>query len=380
MKELAKLYRFDTKGKVRVWWVYSENDTYVVQHGLDGGKIQKKITKCKGKNLGKTNETTPEQQAEKEAKAKWFVQVQREDYAEDVNKAGLQIRPMLAHDYLKVPHRVDFEKTILQRKLDGLRLVAGYRWKASTEIELMTRKGENYDIPHFEDPVEQLLNIITFDMQITCQGLDGEAYIHGMKLQKIISLARKNKPESIDLKYYLFDLVIFDLPFSERYEVLKEAMIRYEEKYGEDHPFVVVKNTIVYNEATMKLVHDEFVGEGFEGAIIRHIDGMYKQGRSADLFKYKHFFDTETLIIDMFEDNNGNAMLVVKLKPSMGGTQQNLTPKRTHKERKKMLTEPENWIGNWINTRYQGRTEEGKLTFATGRELRECDDEGEPLI
>ena len=375
--EFPKLYKFDTKGKVRVWWVYSDQGTFIVQHGLDGGKIQKKITKCKGKNIGKSNETTPEQQADKEAKSKWLVQIEREDYAEDVKDSGNQIRPMLAHDYLKVPHRVNFEKTIVQRKLDGLRLISGYRWDGSSNIELMTRKGENYDIPHFEYPIERLLDIINFDMQIKCQGLDGEAYIHGMKLQKIISLARKNKPESIELKYYLFDLVIFDIPFNERWNVLDNALIRYEEKYGDYHPFVLVENTIVYNEVTMKEVHDEFTGEGYEGAIIRHIDGLYKKGRSADLFKYKHFFDIETKIIDMFEDNNGNAMFVVRLK---SGLTQNLTPKRTHKERKQMLLEPEKWIGQWINTRYQDETEDGKLTFATGRELRECDDEGNPLV
>lgn len=377
MKTFPTLHKFDTKGKVRVWKTYADEDEFYMIHGQDGGKLQTKVTKCKGKNIGKSNETTPEQQAELEAKSKWTKQIEREDYAQDVNDSGKQTRCMLAHDFLKVPHRVDFSKTIVQPKLDGLRLVAGYRWVESSDIELMTRKGETYSIPHFQDPIEKLLHIINWDLtKGQCMGLDGEVYIHGMKLQNIISLARKNKPESIQLKYYLFDLVIFDIPFHERHKLLDDALIIYEERHG-SHPFVLVENTIVYNEKSMKEVHDEYVGNFYEGAIIRHIDGLYKKGRSADLFKYKKFFTDEFKIIDMFEDDNQNAMLVVKLKD---GKSMNLTPKRNHIERKKMLLEPEKWIGKYITVRYQSLTEDNVPTFATGRELRECDDEGNPLI
>ena len=375
--EFPKLYKFDTKGKVRVWWVYSEGNTFIIHHGLDGGKIQTQIKTVKAKNIGKSNETTPEEQADKEAKAKWLVQIQREDYAEDVNESGKQTRPMLAHDYLKVPHRVDFNKVIIQRKLDGLRLISGYRWKNSLTLELMTRKGETYDIPHFNNPVARLLDIINFELtNHACSALDGEAYIHGMKLQQIISLAKKNKPESVDLKYYLFDLVIMDLPFNVRYEILKTAISMYEELHGTDHPFVLVLNTIVYNDTSMKLVHDEFVGECFEGVIIRHIDGMYKTGRSSDLFKYKQFFTDEFKIIDMFKDNNQNAMLVIELED---GKSMNLTPKRSHIERKQMLLEPEKWIGQYITVRYQDKTVDNIPTFATGREIRELNDDREPI-
>ena len=375
---MNKLYKFNKTGKVLVWWVKVVDDEFHTFFGQDGGKIQKKVTKCKGKNIGKANETTPHQQAEKEAKSKWLVQIQREDYAEDINDSGKQIRPMLAHDFLKVPHRVNFEKVILQRKLDGIRLLSGYRTIGSDIIELMTRKGENYEINHFTLPINRLMKIIQDNYCSNAIALDGEAYIHGMKLQKIISLARKPKPESIELKYYLFDLVIFDdMTFKHRYNVLKASLVIYEDLYPDSDVFVLVQNTIVYNEATMKLVHAEFVGEGFEGVIIRHIDGLYTIGRSADLFKYKDFFDTETLIIRVFEDNNGNAMFRVRLK---NGLEQNLTPKRTHPERKQILLEPEKWINQWINTRYQAETEDGKLTFATGRELRKCDDNGNPLL
>ena len=94
------------------------------------GKKQSKTTKTKSKNIGKSNETSPEEQAILEAKAKWVKQIEREDYNEVPENSGKQLRPMLALDYRKVPHRVNWENACSQPKLDGLRLTAGTRWIA----------------------------------------------------------------------------------------------------------------------------------------------------------------------------------------------------------------------------------------------------------
>ena len=144
-----QLYIRDSKGKERVWSVSTEGSKVIVNHGLADGKITRKVTISKPKNVGKSNATTAEEQAVAEAIARFTKQVDREDYNVDIEKAGLQFRPMLALDYLKVPHRVDWTDVVVQPKLDGLRLAAGIR---TVEVgaqcllakhELMTRKGEN---------------------------------------------------------------------------------------------------------------------------------------------------------------------------------------------------------------------------------------------
>ena len=116
------LYSTDSKGKIRQWSITTSGDTYTVEHGVKDGKLQTKDTKCKAKNVGRSNATTPEEQAILEAQAKWVFQVNRDDYHWDVTKANRQIRPMLAMDYLKVSHRVDWEQAVSQPKLDGVRL------------------------------------------------------------------------------------------------------------------------------------------------------------------------------------------------------------------------------------------------------------------
>lgn len=370
----AKLYKIDSKGKIREWSVRTEDDKYIVSHGLKGGKIQEKVTVCKAKNIGKSNETTPEGQAELEAQSKWNFQVEREDYATTPEASGQQLRPMLAMDYRKVPHRVNWKDVLAQPKLDGLRLTAGRRWQEKPNHEMMTRKGDTYNVPHLMSSTRTLLEIINYEVDNSCQALDGEAYIHGMPLQKITSLARKyRKGETEKLKYYVFDLVIPELTFSERYEILQFAF----EKYDDDN-FVLVPTDTIIDEDSMKLQHGRYIEQGYEGLMIRHSTAEYGFAkRSPDLFKYKQFFDTEALIEDVWEDKNGNAMLTVVLK---NGLSCGVTPKRTHDERKEMLNQRSDLIGQWITVKYQDETVDGNLQFPVGLDLRECDAEGNPIV
>jgi len=378
IKIYPPLYKFDTKGKIREWELYVLDNKFICNYGLKNGKKIEQVKVCKGKNIGKSNETTDFEQALKEGEARWLKQIRIEDYNEDVNEAGLQNRPMLAHDYRKVPKRVTWSNVECQVKLDGLRLVGGYRWDNATDVELMSRKGEVYPITHFQQPTEQLLDIIINELGYGCNAIDGEAYIHGMKLQHITSLARKSKPESSELKYYLFDLVMYDTPFDERYDILEEALEIYTDRNnGDDYPFTLVDLKVCKNEDEMKLFHGLALEQGYEGAMIRHRNGKYKKGRSADLFKYKEFFDVECKIVDMKEDNNQNAMLVV-IAPN--GENLDCTPKRTHKERKEMLKNPDDYIGKWITVKYQALTESGNLQFPVGLDIRECDENGNPIL
>lgn len=392
---LPTLYKRDSKGKVRQWEVWTDDKFVNVRYGLQTGKLAIKITESKSKNVGRANETTPAEQAVLEAQSKWNFQVNREDYHEDVELAGRQIRPMLALDYLKVPHRLDWIRAMAQPKLDGLRLTSGKRYVDEPGFELMTRKGEIYKVHHFTDPSIKLLEMINETLStgefsndnFECLALDGEAYLHGLPLGKITSLARKYvKGKTEQLEYHLFDLVIPDMGFKERYDVLAAALWDYAITYNKmgnrealaDNPFKLVTLHEVTNEDHATLLQGEFMEMGYEGVILRHFDSQYRiAGRSPDLFKFKEFMDDECKIEKMWEDKDGNAMLGVRQK---NGEYCEVTPKRTHEFRKQMLTEQDEWIGKWINVKFQNYTEYDIMQFPVGRDLRECDDEGNPLL
>ncbi len=396
---LPTLYIRDSKGKARQWTVSTDNDQVIVEHGQVGGKISRKVTKSKAKNIGKSNETTASEQAQLDAQSKWNFQVDREDYNVDIELAGLQLRPMLALDYLKVPHRVDWSDTVGQPKLDGLRLVVGNRiaicketkkhklYDYAAPMEMLTRKGETYNVLHMVNHCKELIKRVNEIVGGRCLALDGEAYLHGMPLQQINSRAKKYKAgETERLQFHLFDLVIPGMSFIERHAVLTEAL----ELMGPNNVLYLVEYVHLQSEEDMFKYHGLWTEIGYEGAMIRHGSSDYGIAqRSPNLFKYKQFHDDEFQIVDMWEDDNGNAMLTVEIKTGQkltcndhvaaGPAEFGCTPKRTHDERKKMLQNPDEYIGKWITVKYQDLTEDGIPTFPVGLAIRDCDEDGNPI-
>lgn len=392
---LPTLYQRDSKGKVRQWSVTTDGATIIVEHGIQGGKIQTKKTTAKPKNVGRANATTPEEQALFEAQSKWTAQVDRDDYHEDVDLAGLQTRAMLANDYHKTGHRMNWDDAVGQPKLDGMRLTAGYRFRDRRgPFEMLTRKGETFNVDHLMNPSKHLLAMVNLRLaalgyahttQELCVAIDGEVYLHGKTLPWIASRAKKYYADETEtLEYHLFDLVADNVPFSVRYEVLKWA---FETMQGDGiQGNLVMVPVVPVTWATLLEVHGQLVEDGYEGLILRHNSGLYKYGtgntRSSDLFKYKEFEEEECLITTVWEDDNQNGMWTVRRKPTLdfgANVVVDVTPKRTHAERKQMLREPEKWIGQWVTVRYQNVTPDGSLQFPTGRGLRKCDELGEPL-
>ena len=374
------LYIRDAKGKARHWSVWTVDDAITVEWGTVKGKATQKTTYAKPKNTGKSNATTAQEQAVVEAKAKYRKQVEREDYHQDISQSGLQFRPMLALDYLKVGHRVDWEQALGQPKLNGVRVAAGYRTSQSQTFELMTRKGETFNIPHFVEPSKHLLQTVNqyLPPDKTCQILDGEAYLHRWLFQDINSATKKYRPGKTDLlEFHIFDLYIPGYTLSERMEILNEAHYVAAEKGLIDRDmFKLVELCTLYDKDHLALALHAYIQQGYEGIMIRHENSLYTRNhRSPDLFKYKDFLDAEYEIIGMWEDKSGNAML--KCVTSEGGVF-DCTPKRTHAVRKEMLLSPGDYIGKWITVKYQELTDAGLPSSPIGLELRDCNDRGEP--
>ena len=68
------LYKKDTTDKIRQWSIIAEDNKFWTAQGiLDGKIIVNKPTITHPKNIGKSNETSAEEQAHAEAKAKWEI-------------------------------------------------------------------------------------------------------------------------------------------------------------------------------------------------------------------------------------------------------------------------------------------------------------------
>ena len=164
-KSFPTLYKRTSSGAVEQWSIRVEpHDSFldgdlaphdiVTEHGVVGGKtVVGRDTIREGKNLGKANATTAEQQAEKEADAKWRKKIERNGYVESLERAQAGetdqeggIAPMLAQPFEKVK-KLKFP-LLFQRKYNGIRCIAVVD---GDNVSLWTRKRERITcMPHIE--------------------------------------------------------------------------------------------------------------------------------------------------------------------------------------------------------------------------------------
>lgn len=406
----STLYALNKDGSYQEWRVMVDENagSVIVEYGKLGGKKMNKVTFCSPKNVGRSNETTANEQAMLEANSKWEKQF-RLGYRE--SKESLQTEdnfsPMLAHDAIKRSKDIEYP-CYVQPKLDGVRCIVTFDVEGNPVFN--SRGNKVYPVQGaIVQQIKELREHTGFDK------FDGELYIHGLSLQKIVSLVKKwrskeeieqeinkeyltevkkwkknpeayEEPVRDELKYggYSSDdlyFYIFDIP------VNNESPWFYKEKTDccrladlvsvsdsvetelELPKIRMVGGQFVDNEENVKRLIGVFMQKGFEGVIIRNSKGVYEYGqRSVDLQKWKLFQDGEAKVIDSVEDKNGEGVLLCEEKD---GTRFSCKMKGTHSERsqEKMIL----LIGNFINFTFQSRTDDGVPQFPVGQSVRDLD-------
>lgn len=293
------LFKYTQKGQVQQWQITSAGDSFWTEEGIQGGTITKSLpTVCKSKNVGRSNETTPSEQALAEAKAKWQKKVDS-GYNEKLTKDKKFFEPMLAHELSKYKKLLFTVRTFIQPKLDGLRSI-------NEDNSLMSRNGKPFlSCPHlYQDKWT----------------LDGELYTHRYKddFNKIVSLCKKQKPDADEIEesrrkvqFWIYDFPNHKGVFSERYKALEKIMneLNQQVSYTRDShtSFMLVPTYEVKSLEDIEKYHDKFLEQGYEGSIIRLDLGPYENKRSKQLLKKKDFIDEEFKIIGAEEGEGGRA-------------------------------------------------------------------------
>jgi len=324
-KKLQTLFKIDTKGKLREWTMHIDGASFYAVKGLvDGKKTTDKATTTIAKNVGRSNETTPEEQAELEAQAKFQKKL---DSGYALNEIDAQKKkfyePMLAHNYKdrqdelvgKFPH-------YSQPKLDGIRCIVR---KEGDTLVGRTRNGKEIEcIPHI------LKSLNGFFLAYPTAILDGELYNHDLRdnFNKITSLVRKQKPiqsekmsdkvfakkvseykerlaEAEDtIQYHVYDaprlndVINEKQPFDYRIDELKANLIQ-------NKHIILVETNEVYSKGNLNSLYGQYLEQGYEGQMIRKSRSSYENKRSTSLLKRKEFIDAEYKIIDI-DIGNGN--------------------------------------------------------------------------
>lgn len=347
------IYKKDTKGKIRSLEVYNEGEFLFQIAGLLDGKKVTNTKTCKGKNIGKSNETTPEEQAALEVTSKVTEKLKSGYFIElEQAKNETVVLPMLAKDYKKESKKINWDLPVYaQPKLDGMRSIG------IKDNTFLSRTGSVIEtVNHLHKELNILRNLIGAIP-------DGELYAHGISFQENMKLIKKYRPGTTEkVHYHVYDLVSQE-PFAVRITQLDAAFKAY------DFQFMHKVNTAcIYNEAGMQDLHSAFLKQGYEGTIIRHGKEGYKvNGRSSNLLKYKDFKDMTATIIDVLPSDarpeQGVLLCETSLVASAVPSQFKASLKFSHEEREEILYNKEKYVGQTAEIRYFEETDSGLPRF-----------------
>tara|TARA_Y100001933_G_C19013175_1_gene569876 strand:- start:7967 stop:9133 length:1167 start_codon:yes stop_codon:yes gene_type:complete len=377
--QLKTLYKVETTGKIRQWTIKVKDNSYWSEQGqVDGKIVVNKPTITTSKNEGRSNETTPEEQAILEAQAKYTKQLDKGyvENIEDVHKITLY-KPMLAQ---KFEDRVDGLEFPLytQPKLDGVRCIV---YMEDGELVAKSRQGKSIDTV-----VHILEELQPFFAENPNAVLDGELYNHDYKndFNKIISLVRKMKPVRSDKdtdatfakkeeKFAIaleeakskIEYWIYDVP---RVGSLGESDDFHPRFFGCDFPelksCVIVKTGVADSMEELDEYYDTYMEFGYEGQIVR-VNGPYENKRSKLLLKRKDFTDAEYLVIDIQEGDGNRAGTAKNLtcKDEKTGLTFNSNIKGTHEYLAEILENKDYYIGKQATIKFFELTPDGVPRF-----------------
>ena len=430
-----KLYAQDKNGKIKVWTaaVLVNSDTGAVTsrttHGYINGKQQVAYRGCEaGKNIGRSNETSPLEQSISETRRKWLDKKEKEAYTEnkpadcgegygdlsgndfgggeggeDDNASFTRpFLPMLAQTFDPADLEAGSKKKkvikfpcFVQPKLDGLRCVS-YATRSANDLVvcLQSRTGAFFTgLPHIAAALRPYLsqhpNIV----------IDGELYTDQMPFEELAGLIKKKKITAADVerlkkvKYHVYDIydhAAHDMPFVERIGLLAAAVRRCGCVANDTHAagvaaagrilrsdteaaavVVLVRTEKIAVLSEFRQLFAEFVESGYEGIMLRNAAGVYRANyRSNDLQKYKEFMEDEYRIIDFTQGEGRDEGAVIWVCETADGKEFTARPRGTMEQRRAWFNEGASYIGKNLTVIYQELTEEGKPRFPIGKAVR----------
>ena len=368
--DATKLYKKDSKGKIRIWEGVVEGDEVVTFTGLIDGKLKEERRRAKPKNVGKANETTSQEQAKLELISK-ASRERDKGYFDTIAEAEttIVVLPMLAHKYKERKKHIKFP-CMVQPKINGVRCTVKLY---GGPIDMRTRKGKEF--PRFSNLLADLECISEEGRVSHPIYLDGEMHSDLCTFQELVGHCRRMKPkigteqilESVKLRVFdCFTPCNLDASFMSRWSTINKIV-------GDHRDMVeLVETTICNSEEEIFALHRRYLAEGYEGTIIRNMTAPYAlNSRSNDLQKYKEFFDDEYEIVGGVEGEGRDEGTVVWICKTPSGKEFKVRPKGVYEQRKEWFDNLSQYIGKQLTVRYQDFTDDGIPHFGVGIAIRD---------
>lgn len=385
---IAYLLGKASTGKFRFVVVKWDEEWKEPEHGFlitrEYGQIRGKITKSPDTwiKVGKAKRTHREQtilQFNSFIKGyldKGYIQVDKHpnEYSEEelnnifgeikTNQAGV-IKPQLAKQADKVINRKIFDQDwLISRKLDGTKALFYYK---DGEIHTASRGGDTYD--YSTEHLRTNPELIKFFEANPTIILDGEIFVRGKSLAQISGTVRMEKNANTEwLQYWVYDCynsTCPDMIAIDRWRFLENAFdefgIPMYNTIADDErqdPIRLLIHDYVTGWDNMKKLHDKWVSEGFEGAVITDMYKPYKVGaRSNNLIKIKEYQDSEFEITGISEGLREEDMCFTLI--TKDGKPFKAKPMGSRELRQQYLNNIDSLIGKMATVKFFYYSEEG---------------------
>lgn len=316
------LFSKTSKGKIKQWSIWTEPNGYVCREwGQKNGKLQLTKDKVKQKNVGKSNETSLEEQAELEAQ-RILEKKKEEGYSKNINSANKSeinwadailpktfapSKPQTSITYEDEQKLIKSGNAIYQRKHNGMRafLITGEQYTInniySRRLEIKTA-----NFPTHELCMKFFDRKSIFDCEVVVNDdPDLVKTIFGAKPEKAIE-----RQEKLKIKFIIFDILYHDgkditnLSYEQRYNILEQVI--------SDVDMVTECATYDFIDKVENINKPKKIPEDWEGLILRdktsptkiRWDG--KPDRKSGSFKIKK---TETADLVCYEWMYGKGKL-----------------------------------------------------------------------
>jgi DNA ligase-1 len=226
-------------------------------------------------------------------------------------------------------------------------------------VHIQSRQGKPYNIPHLQEWANKHKNLLP---------LDGELYCHKeLTFQEIISAVKKVSALTKSIRFVAYDRPISGVNNNDRWNQLITDFSSVEK----DAPIYLSDWTLCCSMQHIEDYHEECVSKGYEGVIIRNLNGKYEFGfRSNDLIKMKTFDDAEFEIIDVVEATGRDAGTAVFVCECAGG-EFNVKPQGTRELRAEYFKNRKRLIGKKVTVQYQGLSDDGIPRFPSAISVRD---------
>jgi len=377
IKDYPVLYKKDKSGKTRVWklsaTMNNDNNSFWIE--IDYGQMDGKITHNEkevkeGKNIGKKNETSIEQQTILICDKTFKDKKEKEEYTENIddNKTEKSFAPMLADKWepnSKTKRKVDITfPCFIQPKLDGIRCLT---YLKDNKIVNQSRQLKYFNnLTHINNELEIIFKKNPYLV------LDGELYNHDIVFNQIAGIVKKEKLKDEDfeklkqIQYHVYDCFFENknLSFNERNKFLQS--LKNNMKYVK-----IVSTDTCKSKDDVIIFHSKFLLDKYEGAILRNSDSLYEFRRSKNLQKFKTFSDDEFEIIDFKEGTGHDLGTVIWKCKTKDGKEFDVRPIGSIQERSELFKNGKQCIGKMLTVTYQELSEFGVPRFPVGKTIRD---------